>query len=152
MTAAGGRAGQETADVPQVERALWANAACRGQRRRAFQIRVNHVTGMLLARHRLRLRLTSTARFSMPTDRYDVSSWTSTRVRTEFFNFFRSKDHSFVPSSSTIPYEDPTLLFANAGMNQVRPLFRNLPTLYNSLASSNLFSSPMSILTPNCQS
>ena len=45
---------------------------------------------------------------------------TATQVREEFFNFFKSKDHPHVPSSSTIPYEDPTLLFANAGMNQVR--------------------------------
>ena len=45
---------------------------------------------------------------------------TSAQVREHFFNFFKSKDHPYVPSSSTIPYEDPTLLFANAGMNQVR--------------------------------
>ena len=47
--------------------------------------------------------------------------WSANRVREEFFTFFRSKGHVFVPSSSTIPYEDPTLLFANAGMNQVLP-------------------------------
>jgi hypothetical protein len=46
-------------------------------------------------------------------------SWSSTKIREEFFNYFRSKDHTYVPSSSTIPYDDPTLLFANAGMNQV---------------------------------
>jgi hypothetical protein len=44
---------------------------------------------------------------------------TASKVREEFFNYFRSRDHTFVPSSSTIPYDDPTLLFANAGMNQV---------------------------------
>ncbi|KAJ3931584.1 MAG: tRNA synthetases class II (A)-domain-containing protein [Lentinula lateritia] len=49
--------------------------------------------------------------------------WTSTKVREEFFAFFRSKDHTFVPSSSTIPYDDPTLLFANAGMNQYKSIF-----------------------------
>ncbi|KAJ4468279.1 tRNA synthetases class II (A)-domain-containing protein [Lentinula aciculospora] len=49
--------------------------------------------------------------------------WTSNKVREEFFAFFRSKDHTFVPSSSTIPYEDPTLLFANAGMNQYKSIF-----------------------------
>ena len=45
---------------------------------------------------------------------------TSAQVREHFFDFFKSKNHPYVPSSSTIPYEDPTLLFANAGMNQVR--------------------------------
>jgi alanyl-tRNA synthetase len=46
--------------------------------------------------------------------------WTAHKVRQQFFDYFRSKDHTFVPSSSTIPYDDPTLLFANAGMNQAR--------------------------------
>lgn len=44
--------------------------------------------------------------------------WTACKVRQQFFDFFQSKNHTFFPSSSTIPYEDPTLLFANAGMNQ----------------------------------
>ena len=47
-----------------------------------------------------------------------VGPWTASKVREEFFAYFRSRGHTFVPSSSTIPYEDPTLLFANAGMNQ----------------------------------
>jgi alanyl-tRNA synthetase len=46
--------------------------------------------------------------------------WTADTVRQQFFDYFKSKDHIYVPSSSVIPYEDPTLLFANAGMNQVR--------------------------------
>ncbi|KIK03536.1 hypothetical protein K443DRAFT_676709 [Laccaria amethystina LaAM-08-1] len=50
-------------------------------------------------------------------------SWSSVRVREEFFNFFRSKNHTFVPSSPTIPFDDPTLLFANAGMNQYKSIF-----------------------------
>ena len=52
--------------------------------------------------------------------------WPARRIRDEFFAYFRNKDHTFVPSSSTIPYDDPTLLFANAGMNQVRLLFSSL--------------------------
>ena len=43
----------------------------------------------------------------------------ATQIRQAFFDYFQSKGHTYVPSSSTIPYEDPTLLFANAGMNQV---------------------------------
>ena len=49
--------------------------------------------------------------------------WPARRVRDEFFNYFKSRGHTFVPSSPTVPYDDPTLLFANAGMNQVRGLF-----------------------------
>ena len=37
--------------------------------------------------------------------------------------FQQEHQHTFVPSSSTIPYEDPTLLFANAGMNQYKSIF-----------------------------
>lgn len=50
----------------------------------------------------------------------NVGEWPATRVRKEFIDYFAARGHTFWPSSSTIPYEDPTLLFANAGMNQVR--------------------------------
>jgi len=51
------------------------------------------------------------------------SSWSSSRIRQEFFDYFKSNGHTFVRSSPTIPYEDPTLLFANAGMNQYKSIF-----------------------------
>ena len=44
-------------------------------------------------------------------------------VRRAFLDFFKSKKHSIVPSSSLIPGNDPTLLFANAGMVQFKDCF-----------------------------
>lgn len=50
--------------------------------------------------------------------------WPAVKVRQTFLDYFtRTHSHTFVPSSSTIPYEDPTLLFANAGMNQYKSIF-----------------------------
>lgn len=47
------------------------------------------------------------------------ASLTAKDIRRMFIDYFREKEHTFVPSSSTIPLDDPTLLFTNAGMNQV---------------------------------
>lgn len=48
------------------------------------------------------------------------SSLTANDIRRIFIDYFKEKrDHIYVHSSSVIPHDDPTLLFANAGMNQV---------------------------------
>lgn len=50
-------------------------------------------------------------------------AWPAAKVRSTFFDYFREHQHTYVKSSSTIPYDDPTLLFANAGMNQYKSIF-----------------------------
>jgi len=47
---------------------------------------------------------------------------TSNQIRQSFLDFFKSKQHTIVPSSSLMP-DSPNLLFTNAGMNQFVPIF-----------------------------
>jgi alanyl-tRNA synthetase len=48
---------------------------------------------------------------------------TGNEIRQRFLDFFSARGHRVVPSSSLVPANDPTLLFANAGMNQFKEVF-----------------------------
>ncbi|MBT7226483.1 MAG: alanine--tRNA ligase, partial [Gammaproteobacteria bacterium] len=62
---------------------------------------------------------------------------TSAEIRQKFLDFFASRGHQIVPSSSLVPGNDPTLLFTNAGMVQFKDTFLGDETRdYNRATSS----------------
>ncbi|KAF3430958.1 hypothetical protein FNV43_RR25688 [Rhamnella rubrinervis] len=60
---------------------------------------------------------------AMPGLESEGVEWPAKRVRDTFFSFFEEKNHVYWKSSPVVPLNDPTLLFANAGMNQYKPIF-----------------------------
>ena len=65
------------------------------------------------------------------------NSFTADDIRSSFLKFFEDRQHEVVRSSPLIPQNDPTLLFANAGMNQFKDVFLGRETRgYKRAASS----------------
>ena len=64
-------------------------------------------------------------------------SMTSNQIRECFLEFFRSKNHTIVPSAPMVVKDDPTLMFTNAGMNQFKDWFLgNSQVKYHRVADS----------------
>jgi len=53
---------------------------------------------------------------------------TTNQIRSHFLDYFAKNGHEIVPSSSLIPHNDPTIMFANAGMNQFKNYFTGVET------------------------
>jgi alanyl-tRNA synthetase len=53
---------------------------------------------------------------------------TGDELRQIFLDFFQDKGHKIIPSSSLVPYKDPTLLLTSAGMVQIKPYYLGLET------------------------
>ncbi|CAL4963516.1 unnamed protein product [Urochloa decumbens] len=69
------------------------------------------------------IRLSFSSSIPSPPPMESSLEWSARRAREEFITFFGSKGHSLWRSSRVVPFDDPTLLFANAGMNQFKPVF-----------------------------
>jgi len=62
----------------------------------------------------------------MPSNASTARDLSASAIRRSFIQFFEERSHTFVPSSTTCPINDPSLrdTFANAGMNQYKPIFQ----------------------------
>ncbi len=61
----------------------------------------------------------------------------SKQIRSTFLSFFKSKQHTIVPSAPMVIQNDPTLMFTNAGMNQFKDIFLgNAPATYKRIADT----------------
>ena len=61
----------------------------------------------------------------------------SSEIRKAFLEFFKSKEHTIVPSAPMVLKNDPTLMFTNAGMNQFKDIFLgNTPAKFTRASDS----------------
>ncbi|KAK1366322.1 Alanine--tRNA ligase [Heracleum sosnowskyi] len=87
----------------------------------SFPVRVRSLFRRSLSHSSSSLQ-SSRSTIAMGSERDEIK-WPANKVRDTFIEFFESKNHVNWKSSPVVPHNDPTLLFANAGMNQYKPIF-----------------------------
>jgi len=66
-----------------------------------------------------------------------MSKFTTTQIRNTFIDYFVKNNHTYVPASSLVPQNDPTLMFTNSGMVQFKDVFTGIDKRdYNKATSS----------------
>ena len=55
-----------------------------------------------------------------------MSKFTTTQIRNTFIDYFVKNNHTYVPASSLVPQNDPTLMFTNSGMVQFKDVFTGI--------------------------
>ena len=83
-------------------------------------------SAIMKAFHNFSFEANANAEGAQTTMTGDQIKWSGRRIRSTFLDFFKSKRHTVVRSSSLVPHGDATLLFTNAGMNQFKDIFLGL--------------------------